>query len=527
MKTYQTHLKTTEAHGERPIPNRKPVLKSSAIFPCIVRSELDTRVLFMGYWLIKRNIPEVSILRTLRDDRGNILFRELQVIDTVRAYEVSAAAILEQIGFEYDTFVGSIELEVFSTRDLVFPYPAFVLNYVSPAASTVVHTTGRIYNDLEDLEENDDIQVPEAGFDIIPRAGVDPYFAFVNGAVNASDARIRVVLINAQQERREKMLELGDLAPYQVCFVRFLEDDDRDFLANAKGTVILHHDLKGFFPRFIAGHMVDESDVISLTHTFYDTTGHRSDDAYWSNADPGRFEDSTVGFPVQVHDDHYTEFVVYPNHSPAEMRFDLRLYDSNGNMVVAADDAFHVSQGDARLAHLDIGEVFSDYLAAHPEPADYAAQVIVRAGGTVPARLKFGLNVGCRRGLDIPSNICFNARVPNPKMLTKPSAFKWVPLDPKSDAMLVMHNYSFVRDYTNTAQVKLKFWSQSGEEPIEKQVSIPANGSHWLRLSEHPDVASLFNEQPGWVTCEADNPFLVGWYFFDAGRGVIGADHSF
>lgn len=527
MKTYQTHLKTTSSHGVQPIANRKPVLKSSAIFPSIVRGELDTRVLFMGYWLVKRNIPEVSVLRTLRDDSGNILFRELQVIDTVRAYEVSVSAILEQIGFDGDTFIGSIELEVFSTRDLVFPYPAFVLNYVSPAASTVVHTTGRIYNDLEDLEENDDIQVPEAGFDIIPRPGVDPYFAFVNGTVSSKNACVRIELINAEQQRREKTLELGDLEPYQACFVHFMEDNDREFLDGAKGTVILHHDLKGFFPRFIAGHMVDDADVVSLTHTFYDTTGHRSDDAYWSNADATRFEDSTVGFPVQVHGDRYTELVVYPNHSPAEMRFDLRLCNADGIVVACVADVLHIASGQAQLAHLDIGALFSDYLAENTEPTDYTAQLGVRAGGSVPTRLKFGLNLGRRSGLDIPSNICFNARVPNPAMLTKPMSFKWAPLDPGSESTLVMNNYSFVRDYTDAAQVKLKFWSHSGDEPIEKQVSIPANGSHWFRLSEHPDVASLFDRHPGWVTCEANSPFMVCWYFFDAGNGVVGADHSF
>ena len=46
-------------------------------------------------------------------------------------------------------FPGSLELEVFSTGDLVFPYPAFVLSYCDDEISTVVHTAGRIYNDYE------------------------------------------------------------------------------------------------------------------------------------------------------------------------------------------------------------------------------------------------------------------------------------------------------------------------------------------------------------------------------------------
>ncbi|MFA7541013.1 MAG: hypothetical protein WCZ02_02815, partial [Lysobacterales bacterium] len=338
MKTYQSHLKTTGAHGTLPIPNRKPVLKSSAIFPCIVRDDLDTRILYMGYWLIKRNIPEVSLLKTLRDDSGNILFRELQVIGDVRAYQVSVADILRELQYQSTLFVGSIELEIFSTRDLVFPYPAFVLNYVSETASTVVHTTGRIYNDLEDLKENEDIKVAEAGFDITPRKDVDPYFAFVNGTVPTVDARIRLELVNAAQQRRKKTLELGDLGAYQSCYVRFLDDEDRAFLGESKGTAILHHDLKGFFPRFIAGHILDSANVISLTHTFYDTTGHRSEDAYWHNSDKSRFEDSAIAFPVRIDGDWYTEFVVYPNHSPAAMHFDIVLCTSDGRRVARVDN---------------------------------------------------------------------------------------------------------------------------------------------------------------------------------------------
>lgn len=527
MKTYQSHLKTTGAHGTQPIPNRKPVMKSSAIFPCIVRGELDTRILFMGYWLIKRGIPEISILRTLRDDGGSILFRQLQVVDDVRAFEISVRNILDEVDYAVDTFIGSIELEIFSTRDLMFPYPAFVLNYDSPAASTVVHTTGRIYNDFEDLKENDDIQVPEAGFDVLPREGVEPYFAFVNGTVACADARIRLELINSSQARMEKTLELGDLSPYQVCFVRFLEERDRAFLEGGKGTVILHHDLRGFFPRLIAGHMIESADVISLTHTFYDTTQHRTDDAYWHNADPDRFEDSTVAFPVQIGGNSYTEFVVYPNHAPTNMRFDLLLWDDEGRFVAKADNVFAIQAGEFKLTHIDIGDAFAADVNDNDRDRNYCAQVIIRADGPIPARLKFGLNLGTRDDLDLPSNICFNARVPDPAVLGKPSAFKWAPLRADSDSTLVLTNFSFERAYETSASVRLRFWGQNSGESIEREITIPPNGSYWFRLADHAQIVDKFGEKSGWVTCEADNPFMSGWYIFDAGRGVIGADHSF
>ena len=73
----------------------------------------------------------------------------------------------QEIDFDIkNNFLGSIEIEFHSTKDLVFPYPALVLEYHNEKFNTCVHTLGRIYNDLEDLKENESFKVPESGFDI-------------------------------------------------------------------------------------------------------------------------------------------------------------------------------------------------------------------------------------------------------------------------------------------------------------------------------------------------------------------------
>ena len=59
-----------------------------------------------------------------------------------------------------------LNLEVFSTHDLFYPYPACVLEASSKDCSTFVHTCGRIYNDFEDLNNNSNFKPPESGFDI-------------------------------------------------------------------------------------------------------------------------------------------------------------------------------------------------------------------------------------------------------------------------------------------------------------------------------------------------------------------------
>ena len=53
-------------------------------------------------------------------------------------------------------------------------------------------------------------------------------------------------------------------------------------------------------------------------------------------------------------------------------------------------------------------------------------RVIIDGKGTVPTRIKFGLNISKSvNGVSLPSNICFNAKVPNEKIVKKTGTFKW------------------------------------------------------------------------------------------------------
>src|SRR5687768_13618455 len=117
MKTYQEHLKSTLSFGETVSSTRKPVFRSSAIFPVLQNKNFSTQILFMGYWLKKRNIPEVTILMTLRDELGGILMRKTIIVNEIKAYKLPVGSLISEIGKGEDNFTGSVELEVFSTRD--------------------------------------------------------------------------------------------------------------------------------------------------------------------------------------------------------------------------------------------------------------------------------------------------------------------------------------------------------------------------------------------------------------------------
>ena len=162
MKSYYQHLKSTQEFGENQNVLKKPVLRSSAIFPVIQNEYYSTTIHFLGYWLLKRNIKEITLLITLRDSTGKLLLRKTQLIDNAKAFSIILNDLLEESIHENSKdFLGSVETEFNSTRDMVFPYPALVLEYHNDEFNSCVHTLGRVFNDFEDLKENNETLVPK------------------------------------------------------------------------------------------------------------------------------------------------------------------------------------------------------------------------------------------------------------------------------------------------------------------------------------------------------------------------------
>ena len=85
MKSYSQHLSSTQEFGEKINILKKPILRSSAIFPVIHNESYSSAIHFLGYWLLKRNIPEVTLVITLRNSDGNTLSRQTQIINSAKA----------------------------------------------------------------------------------------------------------------------------------------------------------------------------------------------------------------------------------------------------------------------------------------------------------------------------------------------------------------------------------------------------------------------------------------------------------
>jgi len=532
MKTYSEHLKTTQSFGETIDPKKKPVMRSSAIFPVMTTIDLDSRVSFMGYWLLKRHLKEVSILFTLRDEGGSILQRGLKTIDEIKCHLVSVKEMLEQAdiqGVDANHFTGSLEMEIFSTRDMVFPYPAFVLNYSGKNSSTFVHTAGRVFNDAEDLLENNAVQVAESGFDVVPVPGFLPYFAFVNGTQGIESQEIGIELINYLGEKSKKTIHLKNVKPYQTCYIFPVESSELGFFKENKGTVKISHDFKGFFPRFIAGNFNKKDSILTLTHTFYDTINHVDESAYWQNDDTENMHDADIFFPVFLDGKNYTELVLYPIYSPAHLSLDLEFYDEAGAKISSAKNVASFDTKDTKPLYLNLKDhlVSNTSLDADTISKIKGARLSFDNGGRIPARLKFGLNVGMPGVYDIPTNICFNAKVANPKILSKPGTFKWAPILNTAESIVIVDNASFEKNYDRTADVAISFWREEDNTSITRNFTLQPFGQYRFDLKDDKEIQEFIDGGTGWVTITSPNGLINAWYFELFGNGVVGGDHSF
>jgi len=528
MKSYKEHLLSTKSFGEAQENNlRRPVYRTSAVFPVIHNKSLKTKILFMGYWMVKRDLTSLGFLTSVRDKNGVLIHRVKSEIDSPNAREVLIEDILKNLGKENEDFIGSIELEIFSNTDLVFPYPAFVIDYYNEFGSGLVHTTGRIYNDFEDLKENEQIRVKEAGFDIIPGEKYSPFFSFVNGHIESLDTNINVEIITTSGLVHKGTINIGQINPLQTVFVKlknYLPLDD--LLKGETGTIKIQHQLTGFFPRFIAGNFCTDNQAVSITHTYYDNSDNSGVGHYHENKSPDLLLDSAIFFPVFLDGNWYTKLKFYPIYSPSNYSVNLEFYDFEGKLLSESKNQIKVNENESSFISIDIKEC-AERIGLDKSKVKGVRVSKEWANKTkIPTRLKFGLNIGKENLIyDLPTNICFNSQISNANILKKNTSFKWMPFVNDHESVIIINNSSFVRNYKKEANVTVDVYNTSSSEKITREYCIPAHGQ--IRITLDNELQKFLGNNSGWVTCKSDNAFVNAWYFDFNDSGIMGGDHSF
>lgn len=524
MRSYYAHLETLTS-SQAAIPPR-PVFRSSAIFPVFHTSWGSSRILFMGYWILKRNIREIAAIVTLRDNQGANLARHFFSVTEAKSYRIETAGMLKISKFADEReFFGSMEIEFFSSQNFVFPFPATVLNYYSPKFCTVVHTAQRIYNDFEDMTKNSQTKVPEAGFNIYANDDIEPFLGLINGIFPEKDSVLQLKFINHRQQILTTNIELQNLNPYETKWIYPARSCNlRDFLDNHPGTCKANFHVNWIFPRLVVGNFHRNIPAVAITHTYYDCSSAESDSDYWKSHN-SEFHPATLMVPVCVANNHFTNVYFYPIYSPSSFTIDLEFYNEKGLLLGIQKNALNISSGDSQFTCLPLMIFYQKFKI----PNDCGVRIVARAGDSTqfPTRIKLGLDIGIQ-GFQTPCNICTNLQLYNPALANKANSFRWTPILADSEtATLWIMNSSPAINYQLSAHFDITFFREEDNNILTRCLNIPPNGFFVLKIQDDLELKRFFNNQIGWATIVTSNPYISAFYFAESSSGIVGGDHCF
>lgn len=524
MKSYAEHIQSTSKNITDVYIKKvssKCVFRSSAIFPIFINKNLNARLLFLGYWMIKKNIKLISSTFTIRNEKGATIYRDNFEIYEVKSYEIDVKKCLSKLG-SFSKFTGSVEIEFFSNKNLIFPYPAVTINYFSKTSSTFVHTTSRIYNDYDDKYDNNKILVKESGFDLFLKNSNEPYISFVNGPNFIKQKNLTFEYINHKGNIKILKKSLKNLNPYESVFFKLkFNDKVAKFLQDKDSMVKIKHSFSDFYPRFMVGNYNKKKDMTSLTHSYYDTSNSQESYNFWKNPNKSQYHDAIFSMPIFK--EYLSYLVIYPIISIKKpIILSIEFYDQ-GKFVNKIDNFFIIERNFSNRKSILLNQSIKGY----NKNTNYLAKISINSSSFIPSRLKFGMNINSSFKNIFPTNICFNARVANKYNDEKPSAFKWAPIINHNNSFFNISNISFRKKNQRDANLILKFWRTKDNKFLRKNVIIRENCFYNFHLKNNKSIMNFLCDDPGWVTVQSNNSNLDAWYFEDMNEGSIGGDHFF
>ena len=511
MRSYYSHLEKLDGQT----PKTDPILRSSAIFPVFQNNAISTRLLFLGYWLLKRNIAEIKATVTLRDEKGNVIKQVHFPILDPKAYSVEVKDL------HPGPIEGSIEIEFFSNKDLVFPYPAVTVNYYGEAFSTVVHTAERTYNSPEDAKKNGETIVPESGFNIYADESKEPMITLINGNEEKLSQIMQIEFYNALEKKLSCEIELKAFAAYETRILYPARDIDlKDFFKQKAGTCKMHFHLKGVFPRLLVGNLLKDPFAQVITHTYYDCTDATSPSNFWEPFDPD-WHSASLMLPF-MSAPHTTTLSFYPIFAPSPFTLDLEFYNQEGSLVGSFKEALTFTLHSDRFMQICLNDLY-------PANEILSVRAIARplSDTPIPARIKIAIDIGIpKKGLSC--NICTNLQPYVPAFSTKKSSFKWGPVladQPQSYAFLM--NSSPEKQMKAIAETTLTFYREKDTETLQRELSLTPQSFYLIDPNNDSELNAFFEDTIGWFTAVTTNPYMTTYYFAENPSGVIGGDHGY
>ena len=331
-------------------------------------------------------------------------------------------------------------------------------------------------------------------------------------------------MTNSNSEKLTGSFSLGYLKSFETKLIEFKEyiPNLSSFLKNTSGSISLRHNFEGFYPRFLVGTRQSSLPSVSFTHSYYDCTSRSDKTDFWDRNN-NTHNDSSIYIPLFTKNSEYTNLIIYPNFSPCNFSINLEFYNKNGEKVHELPKFLHVDTAESKLHKINFNEITSNY---KNNEIDCANIICNFDGEKIPARIKFGLDVGMHDlKSKLPCNICFNSKMGNPLIENKPGSFHWAPIFPNRNSVIVIGNFSTLKNYQRNSEIEMTFFRKEDSSTISKKLIINANCEERI-YSNDVDIKQFIKTE-GWVTIKANNPYIQGYYFNFNNSGSVSGDHFF
>lgn len=246
--------------------------RSSAIFPVRLSPNSDLHIVFLNYWLVKNGTRSIGVNLRLYDSDGQLMVRtSLEKIELHNDISIrEGLAVPNAIPMPFE---GMVEVEIVSSENLRFTFPAILGVYEANGCFSSVHSAGRVRN-------SDEIKKPAVSEETnwtckFVRGGagsyeVVPFFHYFVGAEPLkADERIEVKLRGPDGTvLRTTHADVGHLKPFASRI--FAADDLFDLTEAPPEGAFLSVRLTSYdvFPRLVVGNLHRQQDFLEVTHSF-------------------------------------------------------------------------------------------------------------------------------------------------------------------------------------------------------------------------------------------------------------------
>ena len=498
--------------------NYNPVFKSSAIFFAIFNSDTNTKISFLNYWKIKNNNKNISCQLTLRKNDGKKILRRFFKVDQ-NTYILSLKTLLEK-NISNKSFLGTIEIELFSSLDLKYAFPAIHAFYETSDGVSLVHSNQRVFDNLKDNENNQSINQIQTGFDIYFDSENKSFITAINGPLELKNKKLNVSFYNFEGKKIFKSIKFKKINPYELLYVDFKEFKFlKKFLNNQRGYCKLELPTRNIFNRVLVGTFSNKKNYLTTTHSYFDCSNTKD----YVNLKKIDQNERGCFLPFNLIRNIDLEIVIYPIFSKSNLIFSLEKYDKNGNRTIIKNRILQISKNFKESKIIQISKFIKD--KKNIDQYVYCLNVTSK-DFLVPSRLTFGFNY---KNKTIGSNISDSMIINHGKSL-KNRGFYWGPAfnSSKINTVITLSNFDVKKNIKEKHSINLKIYSKKNLI-VNKKFKMNSPQAVNIHVNKFTSaIVDKSNENEIlWFTIESNFKSIICKHVHISKCGHISADHSF